>query len=141
MPRRYTKVTPAIIKKVEEYRADPRGFKNIEICRLVGISEHSLKRIIQGYYDQPVEEPPVTQQIDSSPSPDGKTYTEIPFDELDTMMRCKMFVEELFEIAIISDKAENELYFPRHQLANMCNRYFPKDVEETLRNLRYDTNA
>ena len=141
MPRRYTKITPQIIEKVEKYREDARGFSNIEICRLVGISEHSLKRIIQGYYDQPVETPPATQQIDSSPSPHGKNVTEIPFEELEVMMKCKMFIEELFSMAILSDKADDELYFPRHYVSNMCNRYFPDLTQETLDRLKLDTNA
>lgn len=142
MPRKYTKITPQIVAKAKKYLDDPRGFKKIEICRLLEIGENSLNRIIQGYYDQPpAQQNKETQMVDSSPSPDGKNVTEIPFEDLETMMRCRMFVEELFEIAIISDKAEDELYFPRHKLANMCNRYFPQDVEETLKKLRYDTNA
>ena len=57
------------------------------------------------------------------------------------MMKCKVFVEEMFTIARLSDKDPEELYFPRHMLANMCNRYFPEDVKVTLEELNKDTYA
>lgn len=141
MPRKYTRITPEVVAKAKRYLADDRGFSKAEVARLVGIGDNSLNRIIQGYYDPPVEEPEDTQQMDSSPSPHGNNVTEIPFEELEVMMKCKMFIEELFGMAILSDKADDELYFPRHYVSNMCSRYFPDVTQETLERLKYDTNA
>lgn len=142
MPRKYTKITPEIVKKVYEYLNDPRGFKKIEIARLVGISENSLKRIIQGAYDQPSEQQNTeTQAVDSSQASQGdRTITEIPFEELETLMKCKVFIEELFSIAKASDKDPDELYFPRHYVYNMCLRYFPDMVKEAFARIN-DTSA
>ena len=142
MPRKYTKITPQIIEKVHAYLDDPRGFKQIEVARLVGISEHSLKRIIQGAYDQPSEQQNTeTQVVDSSQASQGdKTITEIPFEEIENLMKCKVFIEELFSIAKASDKDPDELYFPRHYVYNMCQRYFPDMVKETFARIN-DTDA
>ena len=136
MPRKYTKVTPEIIEKVKKYLADDRGFSKVEVARLVGISENSLKRIVQGYYDQPVE----TQQTDSNQDSKAKTITEIPFEEVENLMKCKVFIEELFSIAKASDKDPDELYFPRHYVYNMCLRYFPGMVKEAFARIN-DTDA
>lgn len=136
MPRKYTKITPEIIEKVKKYLADDRGFSKVEVARLVGISENSLKRIVQGYYDQPVE----TQQTDSNQDSEAKTITEIPFEEVENLMKCKVFIEELFSIAKASDKDPDELYFPRHYVYNMCLRYFPDMVKEAFARIN-DTDA
>ena len=139
MPRKYTKVTPEIIEKVKKYLADDRGFSKVEVARLVGISENSLKRIVQGYYDQPVENT-ATQQTDSNQDSEAKTITEIPFEEVENLMKCKVFIEELFSIAKASDKDPDELYFPRHYVYNMCLRYFPDMVKEAFARIN-DTDA
>ena len=143
MARNYTKITPQIIERVEKYRADPRHFTNIEICRLVGISEHSLKRIVQGYYDQPVEKNAETQAVDSSLSPkaDKKNITEIPFETLEHLRKCDMFIEEMFSMALLSDKDDDMLYFPRRYIAGMCSRYFPEKTQKVLEHLKNDTDA
>lgn len=143
MPRKYTKITPEIVKKVYEYLNDPRGFKKIEIARLVGISENSLKRIIQGAYDQPSEQQNTeTQVVDSSQASQGdRTITEIPFERLEHLIKCECFIEEMFTVAILSDKDDTALYFPRGHMNNMCDRYFPDKKAEKLRYLMYDTNA
>lgn len=140
MSRMYTKITPQIVKKVKGYLEDDRGFSKKEISRLVGISDHSVARIAQGYYDPPVEKPEAMQSEDSSLSHQG-CYTEIPYERLEYLMKCEMFINELFESAIASDKDEGELYFPRHNLNNMCSRYFPNDFSKHLRRVHTDTYA
>ena len=139
MPRKYTKITPQIIEKVKKYLADDRGFSKVEVARLVGISEHSVQRIVQGYYDQPVENTE-TQVVDSNQNPKARNITEIPYEQLEYLIKCECFISEMFSIAITSDKAEDELYFPRHYINNMCDRYFPDRKAQKLREL-YDTNA
>ena len=131
MPRKYTKITPEIIEKVKKYLADDRGFSKGEVARLVGISDNSLKRIVQGYYDQSVD----TQQADSNQDSKAKTITEIPFERLEHLIKCECFIEEMFSIAITSDKDEDELYFPRRYLNNMTDRYFPERKAQKLREL------
>lgn len=140
MPRKYTKITPQIIEKVRKYLADDRGFNKIEVARLVGISEHSVQRIVQGYYDQPVENT-ATQAVDSNQDSEAKTITEIPFERLEHLIKCECFIEEMFTVAILSDKDDTALYFPRGHMNNMCDRYFPDKKAEKLRYLMYDTNA
>lgn len=136
MPRKYTKITPEIIEKVNKYLADDRGFSKIEVARLVGISEHSVQRIVQGHYDQPVEKQnTATQQADSNQDSEAKTITEIPFERLEHLIKCECFIEEMFSIAITSDKDEDELYFPRRYLNNMTDRYFPERKAQKLREL------
>lgn len=135
LSRKYTKITPAIVSKTKKYLADDRRFSKAEVARLMGIGINSVNRIVQGYYDQPVEEPKATQAADSEPR--GKTVTEIPFDKLEHLMKCEMFVEELFVIAVMSDKGEDELYFPRHRVAEMCERYFPDITEQTLARVQF----
>ena len=137
MPRKYTKITPEIIEKVKKYLADDRGFSKVEVARLVGISEHSVQRIVQGYYDQSVE----TQQADSNQDSEAKTITEIPFERLEHLIKCECFIEEMFSVALMSDKDDTALYFPRGFMNNMCDRYFPDKKAEKLRYLMYDTNA
>lgn len=83
MPRRYTIITPQIVSKVRKYLDDDRGFSKAEIARLVGISDHSVQRIVQGYYDQPVEKSEATQPIDLEPR-GNKHITEIPLKNLNT---------------------------------------------------------
>ena len=131
------------MKKVKNYLNDERGFSKKEIARLVDISEHSVQRIVQGYYDQPVEKPKAKQSVDSSLShqDNSGTYTEIPFEKMEHLLKCEMFVEELFSIAVASDKNTDEIYFPRHYANNMCSRYFPDKFQECLERLSYDTNA
>lgn len=138
MPRMYTKITPQIVKKVKGYLEDDRGFSKKEISRLVGISDHSVARIAQGYYDQPVEKPEAIQSVDSELQ---GNITLIPYEKLEYLMKCEMFVNELFESAIASDKDEGELYFPRHNTNNMCSRYFPNDFSKHLRRVHTDTYA
>lgn len=140
MSRMYTKITPQIVKKVKSYLEDDRGFSKKEISRLVGISDHSVARIAQGLYDPPVEKPEAKQSEDSSLSHQG-CHTEIPYEKLEYLMKCEVFVNELFESAIASDKDESELYFPRHNLNNMCSRYFPNDFSKHLRRVHTDTYA
>lgn len=143
MPRKYTKITPQIVNKVKKYLEDERGFSKAEIARLVGISDNSMKKIVRGEYDRPVEKPKATQQIDSEiqDNPDPVHITEIPFDRLQHYMRCEMFVEELFSIAVLSDKEECTLYFPRRLINSACSRYFPEKHAQTLDNLLNDTYA
>lgn len=142
MPRKYTKITPEIIEKVNKYLADDRGFSKIEVARLVGISEHSVQRIVQGHYDQPVEKQnTATQQADSNQDSEAKTITEIPFERLEHLIKCECFIEEMFTVAMLSDKDDTALYFPRGFMNNMCDRYFPDKKAEKLRYLMYDTNA
>lgn len=134
MPRRYTKITPQIVEKVKKYLADDRGFSKVEVARLVGISDHSVQRIVQGYYDQPVENTE-TQVADSNQNSEARNITEIPYEQLEYLIKCECFVSEMFNIAIASDKAEDELYFPRHYIDNMCDRYFPDKKAQKLREL------
>lgn len=134
MPRKYTKITPQIIEKVKKYLADDRGFSKVEVARLVGISEHSVQRIVQGYYDQPVENTE-TQVVDSNQDSKARNITEIPYEQLEYLIKCECFISEMFSIAITSDKAEDELYFPRHYINNMCDRYFPDRKAQKLREL------
>jgi len=139
MPRKYTQITPQIVEKAKKYLADDRNFSKAEVARLVGISDHSLARIIAGHYDEPKTEeatPKSTQQ--------EKHITEIPYERLEHLMRCECFVSEMFSVAVKSDKDEDELYFPRHWMNNMCDRYFPNKKEEVLQKLNeadYDTYA
>ena len=136
MPRKYTKITPQIIEKVRKYLADDRGFSKVEVARLVGISEHSVQRIVQGYYDQPVEKQNTeTQVADSNQDSEAKTITEIPYEKLEHLIKCECFINEMFDIALMSDKDEYELYFPRHYINNMCDRYFPDRKAQKLREL------
>lgn len=134
MPRKYTRITPEIIEKTKKYLADDRNFSKIEVARLVGISEHSLQRIVQGYYDQPVENKE-TQVVDSNQDSKAKTITEIPYEQLEYLIKCECFISEMFSIAVASDKDEDELYFPRHHVNNMCDRYFPDRKAQKLREL------
>jgi hypothetical protein len=134
MPRKYTRITPEIIEKVKKYLADDRGFSKVEVARLVGISEHSLQRIVQGYYDQPVENKE-TQVADSNQDSKAKTITEIPYEQLEYLIKCECFISEMFAVAVASDKDEDELYFPRHYVNNMCDRYFPDRKAQKLREL------
>ena len=134
MPRKYTKITPEIIEKTKKYLADDRGFSKTEVARLVGISDHSLQRIVQGYYDQPVENKE-TQVVDSNQDSKAKTITEIPYEQLEYLIKCECFISEMFSVAVISDKDEDELYFPRHHVNNMCDRYFPDRKAQKLREL------
>jgi len=128
--RKYTRITPAIVAKTKRYLADDRGFSKAEVARLMGIGINSVNRIVQGHYDQPVEEVEETQAVDSEPR--GSTVTEIPYEKVEYLMKCEMFVDELFSIAILSDKGEDELYFPRHRVSNMCERYFPDKTRQAL---------
>ena len=140
MPRNYTKITPQIVDKTKKYLNDPRNFSKTEVMRLMGISEHSLRKIVQGHYDQVVEE---SQVSDSSLSHQGdkpKNITEIPFERLEHLLKCEMFVEELFSVSVLSDKDEDELYFPRRYTFNMCTRYFPEPTQQRVEEL-HDTNA
>lgn len=135
MPRKYTKITPQVIEKTRKYLADDRNFSKAEVARLVGISEHSIQRIVQGYYDPPVEQQNTeTQQMDSNQN--SKAYvTEIPFEKLEFLMKCECFINEMFDIAVLSDKDEDELYFPRHYMNNMCDQYFSDRKAQKLRSL------
>ena len=136
MPRKYTKITPQIVEKVKKYLADDRGFSKTEVARLVGISDNSLKRIVQGYYDQPVEQQNTeTQVADSNQDSKARHITEIPYEQLEYLIKCECFVSEMFSIAIASDKNEDELYFPRHYIDSMCDRYFPDRKAQKLREL------
>lgn len=136
MPRKYTKITPQIVKKAKEYLADNRNFSKAEVARLVGISDHSLQRIVQGYYDQPVEQQNTeTQAVDSNQDSKARNITEIPYEQLEYLIKCECFVSELFSVAVMSDKDEDELYFPRRYVNNMCDRYFPERKAQKLREL------
>ena len=136
MPRKYTKITPQIIEKVKKYLADDRGFSKAEVAKLVGISDNSLTKIVQGYYDQPVEKQNTeTQQVDSNQDSKARNITEIPYEQLEYLIKCECFISEMFSIAITSDKDEDELYFPRHYINNMCDRYFPERKAQKLREL------
>lgn len=134
MPRKYTRITPEIIEKTKKYLADDRNFSKTEVARLVGISDHSLQRIVQGYYDQPVEDKE-TQVVDSNQDSKAKTITEIPYEQLEYLIKCECFISEMFSVAVTSDKDEDELYFPRHHMNNMCDRYFPDRKAQKLREL------
>lgn len=140
--RKYTRITPEVIEKTKKYLADDRGFSKAEVARLVGISDHSVAKIAQGYYDQPVEQQDTeTQVVDSNQDSKAKTITEIPYEKLEYLMKCECFISEMFSVAVMSDKDENELYFPRHYINNMCDRYFPDKKTQRIRELYYDTNA
>jgi hypothetical protein len=145
MPRKrsYVKITEEIVTKTKKYLNDDRSFSKAEVAMLVGISEHSVSRIAAGEYDKPAE-----AEYNSPTTQDTKYVTEIPYDRLAFLLRCECFINEMFSVAVKSDKDEGELYFPRHHMNNMCDRYFPETKQETLRNLdeinsvsSYDTNA
>lgn len=140
MPRRYTTITPQIVSKVRKYLDDERGFSKAEVARLVGISDHSVQRIVQGYYDQPIEKSEATQPIDLEPR-GNKHITEIPFERFEHLMKCEAFIDELFDTVVLSDKTEDEVYFPRHSTSNMLSRYFPDRFQKCLDKLHSDTNA
>lgn len=139
MPRKYTKITPQVIEKTRKYLADDRNFSKSEVARLVGISEHSIQRIVQGYYDPPVEQQNTeTQQVDSNQN--SKAYiTEIPFEKMETLLKYEAFIDEMFAISVKSDKADDELYLPRHYINQMFARYFPERLKKRLEEL--DTYA
>lgn len=141
--RKYTKITPQVVNKVKKYLADERGFSKAEIARIVGIGDNSVKKIARGEYDQPVEKPEAIQSVDSESrsNQEPKNITEIPFEKLEYLMKCEMFIEELFEIAVLSDKEEGTLYFPRRLLNSACSRYFPEKHTQALDNLLNDTYA
>lgn len=138
MPRSYTRITPQIVEKVRKYLDDDRGFSKVEIAKLVGISDNSVQRIVQGYYDQSVEKPYAKQSVDSELQ---GNITLIPYEKLEYLMKCEMFIEEMFSVSVLSDKAENELYFPRHYTFSMCERYFPNKTHERVQELNNDTYA
>ena len=144
MPKKsYAKITEEVVAKTKKYLNDDRKFSKAEVAMLVGISETSVSRIAAGEYDKPAEE-----ECNISTAPYTKYVTEIPYDKLAFLMRCECFINEMFSVAVKSDKDEGELYFPRHWMNNMCDRYFPETKQETLQNLNeisaaayYDTNA
>ena len=141
MPRMYTKITPQIVKKVKGYLEDDRGFSKKEISRIVGISDHSVSRIAQGLYDHSVEKPKAKPPDDLSLSHQGDPTTVIPFEKLEYLLKCEMFINELFSMAQKSDRVENEIYFPRHYVDRMCERYFPVITKQIKERLNNDTNA
>lgn len=138
MPRKYTIITPQIVEKVRRYLDDERGFSKKEVARLVGISDHSVARIVQGYYDQPVEKHKAKQSVDSELQ---GNITLIPYEKLEYLMKCEAFIDELFDTVVLSDKNEDEVYFPRHYTSSMLNRYFPNRYQKCLDKLRSDTYA
>ena len=141
MPRKYTHITPQIVAKTKKYLEDDRNFSKAEIARLMGISKHSLNKIVQGYYDHPVEKPRAKPLNDLSLSHQGDPTTVIPFEKLEYLLKCEMFIDELFSMAQKSDKVENEIYFPRHYVDRMCERYFPVITKAIKERLNNDTNA
>lgn len=136
--RSYTHITPQIVEKTKRYLNDDRNFSMVEVAKLMGISLNSVKKIRRGEYDEPkVDDIETIQKV----SENTKNITEIPYDQLKYLIKCECFISEMFGIAVTSDKDEDELYFPRHYLNAMCDRYFPGRKEETLERLKDDTNA
>ena len=133
--RSYTRITPQIVANVKRYLEDERNFSKVEIAKLTGISENSVSRIAKGEYDQLF----AVQQVADSESGGDRNVTEIPFERLERLIKCEIFVEEMFETMILSDKDPDELYFPRRACSSMCNRYFPEKTRKRLEEL--DTNA
>ena len=140
MTRPYTRITPQLVTNIKKYLADERDFSRAEISKLTGVSETTVSRVAQGSYDQLFEE---SQEADSSMSHQGesKNITEIPFDRMEFLIKCEMFVEELLNVAILSDKDVDELYFPRRYTHSMCERYFPERTQKRIQELTNDTNA
>lgn len=115
-----TTVTPEIIEAVKRYKN--RGdLTHKEIGLLTGVSETSVARIVNGDYDEKtVKEVVITMTL----------------EQFTTLVNCENIVKEMMSISLLSDNAENMLYFPR-TTHHIIERYFPEVVAARLKELQY----
>ena len=127
----HTKITVEIINTVNKYLEDPKykELTDAEIATLTGISLASLGRIKHGDYDHLLKpnEPTKTNDV---------VHATIDYTELQHLFACEQLVKEMLDTTKLSDLGDDELYFPRRILNNICRRFIPDLVEERLEYLK-----
>lgn len=127
MRKQHTKVTTEIISTVYKYLEDPKynGLTDAEIATLVGVSLSTLGRIKHGEYDHLLK-PNEPVQLNNV------VHATIDYAELQHLFACEKLVKEMLDATKLSDTGDDELYFPRRILTNICRRYVPDLVEKRL---------
>ena len=127
----YTKITVEIIQTVNRYLEDPKykELTDTEIATLANISLASLGRIKHGDYDHLLKpnEPTPTHEV---------VHATIDYSELQHLFACEQLVKDMLDVTKLSDLGEDELYFPRRILNNLCKKYVPELTAERLEYLR-----
>lgn len=133
--KEYRRMDRELTDTIKQYLLDPRHFTHDEIARLTGVSKTTVSRVNAGEYDHLLDPDSVGDSEISG------NITQIPYEELKNLIKCEQFIEELFEMAVASDKDDDELYFPRHRLSAALKRYFPDTYTAKLDTVRVDTYA
>ena len=133
--KEYTKMDRELTVRIRQYLLDPRHFTHDEIARLTGVSSTTVSRVNAGEYDHLLDSDSVGDSEISG------NITQIPYEELKNLIKCEQFITELFAMAVASDRDDDELYFPRHQLSATLKRYFPDTYTAKLNTVRVDTYA
>ena len=133
--REYTRMDKELTDTIKQYLLDPRHFTHDEIARLTGVSKTTVSRVNAGEYDHLLDPDSVSDSEISG------NITQIPYEELKNLIKCKQFITELFAMAVASDRDDDELYFPRHPLSAALKRYFPDAYAAKLDTVRIDTYA
>lgn len=133
--KEYTKMDRELTIKIKQYLLDPRHLTLDEIARLTGVGATTVSRVKAGEYDHLLD----SDSVGDSEIPGN--ITQIPYEELKNLIKCEQFITELFAMAVASDRDDDELYFPRHQLSAALKRYFPDTYTAKLDTVRVDTYA
>lgn len=133
--KEYTKIDRELTIKIKQYLLDPRHLTLDEIARLTGVGATTVSRVKAGEYDHLLDSDSVGDSEISG------NITKIPYEELKNLIKCEQCIAELFAMAVASDRDDDELYFPRHQLSAALKRYFPDTYTAKLDTVRADTYA
>lgn len=119
-----------IVIKVKNYLDNEiyKGLKDTEIGTLCGISDSSVSRIRNGYYDDLLVE-----DVDESKP---ECITSIPYEELEYLLKCKSIVNYILATATLSDKLDNALFIQSGHLFTVLKNTLPDEVDCVLSKLK-----
>ena len=111
-----TTITPEIIAEVKKYASKYPEMPQMEIAKLVGISQTGVSAILRGLYD---EKP-------------NKIESQIPYETYRRLVMCEEAINEIFRNTKTAFQEEELLLVDYRTVSSILKRFFPEEFEERL---------
>lgn len=123
-------ITKETVEMVNKYAKKFPTMTAEELSKLCGISRSSVSNILNGLYNNLLEEH----------NKDSKTIkSEIPYETYKNLVSCELCIDEIFKSVRKPNDSDERLFLDYRVLSDILGRYFPDRFEQRLREVKETT--
>lgn len=119
-------ITKETVEMVNKYAKKFPTMTAEELSKLCGISRSSVSNILNGLYNNLLEEHKDSNTIKS----------EIPYSTYKNLVTCELCIDEIFKCARKPNEGDERLFLDYRMLSDILERYFPDRFEQRLREVK-----